>query len=218
MASKPFNSSYVGARADIQALVPKTARAVLDVGCSTGALGAAVKQATGARVVGVELDPAMAAEAAKKLDAVHVGDAAALLLGDTLAGERFDTIVFADVLEHLADPWAVLRRAKDLLAPGGCVITSLPNVRHIDTIFHLVVLGRWPYRDRGIHDRTHLRFFTKRNVQELFEQAGMRIERMETNYRLREKPKSINRIAKWFAWPGLKGFLAFQYLVRAVRT
>lgn len=218
MASKPFNSSYVGARPDIQALVPKSARVVLDVGCSTGALGAAVKQATGARVVGVELDPAMAAEAAKKLDAVHVGDAAAILLGDALAGERFDTIVFADVLEHLADPWAVLRRAKDLLAPGGCVITSLPNVRHIDTIFHLVVLGRWPYRDRGIHDRTHLRFFTKRNVVELFDQAGMRIERMDTNYRLREKPKSINRIAKWFAWPGLKGFLAFQYLVRAVRT
>ena len=217
MQPRAFNTSYVGARPDIEALFPASARSVLDVGCSTGVLGAAVKQKLGARVVGIELDRAMAAEAATRIDEVHVGDAVVVLMDSALDGQRLDVIVFADVLEHLVDPWAVLCRARDLLSPGGCVITSIPNIRHIDTIFNLLVRGYWPYRDRGIHDRTHLRFFTKRNVYELFDQAKMKIERIETNYRLRERPKSINRIAKWFALPGLRNFLAFQYIVRAVR-
>jgi len=216
MTDARFLRSYTSPRPDIEALVPDGVHTVLDVGCSTGVLGAAIKDRTGAKVIGIELDAEMAATAASRLDQVHVGDAAALLMGDTFRDQRFDVIVFADVLEHLVDPWEVLRRAGELLTDGGCVVTSLPNVRHVSTLFHLAVLGHWPYRDRGIHDRTHLRFFTLRNVRELFQQAGFRIERMNTNYRLRERPKRINRIAKWFAFPGIRGFLAYQYLVRAV--
>ena len=70
-------------------------------------------------------------------------------------------------------------------------------------------------RDRGIHDRTHLRFFTRRNVVELFRSAGLEIESVDAKYRLVERPHRINRFAKYFALPGLRGFLAFQYLVTA---
>ena len=210
-----FNPSYVGRRSDVERLLPPGVHSVLDVGCSVGALGASIKASTGAQVTGIEYSPAMAAEAEKVLDRVFVGDATAVIDGTTLEGMQFDAIIFADVLEHLPDPWLVLRRAVRLLSPGGRIIASLPNIRHLSTIYHLVVLGYWPYRDRGIHDRTHLRFFTRRNVLELFRSANLEIESVDAKYRLLERPHRINRFAKYFALPGLRGFLAFQYLVTA---
>ena len=210
-----FNPSYIGRRSDVERLLPPGARTVLDVGCSVGSLGASIKASTGAQVTGIEYSPAMAAEAEKVLDRVFVGDATAVIDGTALEGMRFDAIIFADVLEHLPDPWLTLRRAVRLLSPGGIIIASLPNIRHVSTIFHLVVLGYWPYRDRGIHDRTHLRFFTRRNVLELFRSADLSIDSIDAKYRLIERPHRVNRFAKYFALPGLRGFLAFQYLVTA---
>ena len=210
-----FNPSYIGRRSDVERLLPPGVHSVLDVGCSVGALGASIKASTGAQVTGIEYSPAMAAEAEKVLDRVFVGDATAVIDGTALEGMQFDAIIFADVLEHLPDPWLVLRRAVRLLGPGGRIIASLPNIRHLSTIYHLVVLGYWPYRDRGIHDRTHLRFFTRRNVLELFRSANLEIESVDAKYRLLERPHRINRFAKYFALPGLRGFLAFQYLVTA---
>jgi 2-polyprenyl-3-methyl-5-hydroxy-6-metoxy-1,4-benzoquinol methylase len=214
MSERDFNPSYIGRRPDIERLVPPDARAVLDVGCSTGTLGAAVKARTGALVVGIELSREMAQVASERIDEVLVGDAAELIILGGLENRRFDTIIFADVLEHMVDPWAVLRAAVGHLEPGGAVIASIPNVGHMDTISNLVFKERWPYRERGIHDRTHLRFFARKNVVELFKSAGLSIERMQTNYRFIEKPLRINRLARVLAVPGLRGLLAFQYLVR----
>jgi 2-polyprenyl-3-methyl-5-hydroxy-6-metoxy-1,4-benzoquinol methylase len=210
-----FNPSYIGQRLDIERLISPDARMVLDVGCSTGTLGAAIKAKTGAQVFGIELSADMAHEALGRIDRVFVGDAAEIILQGKLDGYQFDTIVFADVLEHLADPWAVLRAAASHLQPQGTIVASIPNIRHIDTIYNLVVKGYWPYRERGIHDRTHLRFFAKQNIIELFEGAGLAIAVLETNYRILEKPARLNRFAKYFACPIVKDFLAFQYLVCA---
>ena len=210
-----LNPAYTGGRPDIENLVSPTAKLVLDVGCSNGTLGAAIKARTGAQVVGVELSSTMAAEASNRLDRVFVDDAAAVFATGKLAEYKFDTIIFADVLEHLVDPWLVLQTATKYLTPEGTIIASLPNIRHIDTIYNLVVKGKWPYRDRGIHDRTHLRFFTKHNIIELFNSAGLVINRIETNYRLIEKPHSLNRLAKFIALPGIRNFFAFQYLIQA---
>jgi 2-polyprenyl-3-methyl-5-hydroxy-6-metoxy-1,4-benzoquinol methylase len=215
MNESDFNPSYVGRRPDIERLVSPDARAVLDVGCSTGALGEAIKARTAACVYGIELSPEMADIASGRLDRVFVGDAATVILGGGLGDSRFDTIIFADVLEHLIDPWAVLQAGARYLEPGGVVIASIPNVGHIDTICNLVFRGHWPYRERGIHDRTHLRFFTRKNIEELFAGAGLVIEQIETNYRFIEKPLKINRFARVFAIPGMRRLLAFQYLVRA---
>src|SRR6185436_18361828 len=79
----------------------------------------------------------------------------------------FDALLFADVLEHLREPADVLARFATLLSPGGYVIASLPNVRHHTVLWNLFRRGYWPHRDRGIHDRTHLRWFAKRNIEEL---------------------------------------------------
>ena len=218
MNTTNFNPSYVGKRNDILSLVPPNAKRVLDVGCSIGTLGLAIKENTGAMVVGIELSQEMAKIADQKLDKVFVGDVEEILAKKKLQGFKFDTIVFADLLEHLRDPWSVLESIVNYLEPQGILIASIPNVRHIDTIFNLVLKGYWPYRDRGIHDRTHLRFFTKRNINELFKNAGLSIDRIDANYRIIERPHRLNRFAKFLAIPGLRNLLTFQYLIRASLT
>jgi 2-polyprenyl-3-methyl-5-hydroxy-6-metoxy-1,4-benzoquinol methylase len=215
MSKTDFNPSYVGSRPDIERLLPSEAKLILDVGCSTGVLGAAVKAKTGAQVFGIELSEEMANEALDRIDKVFVGDATEIILKGKLSGYHFDTIIFADVLEHLIDPWITINAVANYLKPEGTIIASIPNIRHIDTIYNLVIRGYWPYRDRGIHDRTHLRFFTRKNIEQLFEQAGLSIDILETNYRLLERPLKINHFARFFALPGIRPFLAFQYLIRA---
>ena len=215
MSKTHFNPSYIGQRSDIVRLIPFEVKLVLDVGCSTGVVGAAVKARTGAQVFGIEVSEEMANEAHDRIDKVFVGDATEIILNRKLDGYHFDAIIFSDVLEHLIDPWATLSAAATHLNPAGTIIASIPNIRHIDTLFNLVLKGYWPYRDRGIHDRTHLRFFTKKNIAELFENAGLSIDIFEANYRLLEKPHTLNRFSRFFALPGVKNLLAFQYLLVA---
>ncbi len=212
-----FNVAYTGERPDILKLISSNTRSLLDVGCATGNLGEYVRRVFGAHVVGVELSPDMACIASSRLDEVIVGDANKVLSSNALTGRSFDCIVFGDLLEHLSDPWDAVRRAAGLLAPGGTIIASLPNVRHIDTIFNLVVKGRWPIRDRGIHDRSHLRFFTRKDSLSLFEQAGLRARLAGTNYRIIEHPSPINRLSRLVAIAPVKEFFAFQYLICAQR-
>ncbi len=215
MSQGHFNPAYVGRRGDIEKLIPSNAKLVLDIGCSIGTLGASIKESTGAQVYGIELSKEMAQEAASRLDKVMVGDAAEILAGGEWSNCRFDVIIFADVLEHMIDPWSVLKTAIRLLDAHGRVIASIPNIRHIDTVYNLVVKGYWPYRERGIHDRTHLRFFTKKNIMKMFAGAGLSIETIQTNYRIFEAPHRLNRYAQYLAFPIVRNFLAFQYLVRA---
>src|SRR5262249_27679766 len=160
---------YDQARPEVAALVPPSCHRVLELGCGSGRLGDLLTQ-RGHEVTGVELVPEVAAVARRRLARVEVMD----LEGDDWPFEpaSFDAVVAADVLEHLVDPWRVLRRAVALLRPGGVVVASLPNVQNIDVLWRLV-RGRWDYRERGILDRGHLRFFTLRSIRQLFEQAGL---------------------------------------------
>ena len=91
-----------------------------------------------------------------------------------LAGERFDLVVLADVLEHLPDPWDALATCRQMLAPGGTVLLSVPNVSHY-TVAWPLLLGRWQYVDSGLLDRTHLRFFTPSSLADALSQAGLEV-------------------------------------------
>lgn len=211
-----FNPSYIGARNDILTLIPDNISRVLDIGCSTGASGEQIKQRNNnVEVVGIEFDKKMAEVAKKKLDKVIVGDIENINLADSFPPDYFDCIIFADILEHLKNPWAILKNTARFLNDSGVVIASIPNVRHYTTIINLVIKGYWPYRDRGIHDKTHLRFFTLRNIQELFQYVNLNIERFERNYRIIEKPHRLNRFSKYFAFYPCKEFITFQYLIVA---
>lgn len=113
------------------------------------------------------------------------------------------------------NPWDVLKSTTSFLDNQGVVIASVPNVRHYTTITNFLFKGYWPYRERGIHDRTHLRFFTLRNIRELFQYAHLSIETIERNCRFIEEPHELNRLSKYFAFYPCKDFLTFQYLIVA---
>lgn len=156
--------------------IPEHACSILDVGCGAAAFSMQLMR-SGRTVVGVEPNAEAAAAAAQHLSRVLCSDIDGAWR-DLPAG-GFEVIVFNDVLEHLADPWAVLRRARAHLAPGGCVVASIPNVRHVSVLRPLLVDGLWDYQAEGILDRTHLRFFTAPSIRTLFEDSGYRIDSME---------------------------------------
>ena len=204
---------YETARPDVQALVPATAARILDLGCASGALGEALKRTRPAYVVGVELDPEYARDAATRLDRVVTGDVSEAIDGLDPA-EPFDCIVAADVLEHLVDPWDVLRRAADRLQPGGTVVVSVPNVRQWQTFVALLVHGRWPRLPSGLFDATHLRWFTLRDARELLEQAGLEVVSVEPKLWFQGPVLKVMRLV---ARTPLAPFVTGQYLLAGVK-
>jgi 2-polyprenyl-3-methyl-5-hydroxy-6-metoxy-1,4-benzoquinol methylase len=163
-------------RLEMLPLVPANCRRLLDVGCGAGGFGEGLKQSRRVEVWGVEPMPSQAAIAATKLDHVVTGQ---FDEETELPEKAFDCIVFNDVLEHMVAPELALRYAKALLSPGGCVVASIPNVRHLPVIWDLVVHAQWEYRDCGILDKTHLRFFTRSSAVKLFESEQYAIEHIE---------------------------------------
>jgi 2-polyprenyl-3-methyl-5-hydroxy-6-metoxy-1,4-benzoquinol methylase len=144
-----------------------TGKRVLDVGCSSGYLAQ-----TGNSVVGIELDPAAAAEAEPWCERVLVGDVETMPL-DGLG--HFDVILCGDLLEHLRDPRAALARLRPL---GDRLVASTPNVANWAIRLSLLG-GRWRYTERGILDRTHTHLFTRATLREAVESAGWRVERID---------------------------------------
>ena len=149
--------------AKLASLVSQSGR-ILDVGCGTGSITEIIKQKTGAEVIGIEPDPARQAAAAARGLNVHCG-----LLSEDFLREHgpFQTILFADVLEHLPSPGAMIQLAKKGLAPEGAIVASVPNVAHFFVRMNLLA-GNFDYRDCGIMDATHLRWFTRQSLQAFF--------------------------------------------------
>jgi precorrin-6B methylase 2 len=162
---------------DLLRLMPIDARHVLEVGCGAGALGAEYKRVNPTcTYTGIELVEAAAARARERLDRVICGSVEALspaALAQVPRGE-VDCLVYGDVLEHLVQPWQVLREQVSWLAPGGQVLACIPNVQHMSVLVGLL-RGQFRYQDEGLLDRTHLRFFTLEGVRELFASAGLEL-------------------------------------------
>jgi len=213
-----FNISYIGERNDILNLLPNNVKRVLDIGCSIGTLGEKIKKRNHAEVVGIEINEQMGKIAKEKLDKVIIGDIENVNLSDYLVPNYFDCVIFADTLEHLKNPWGVLKNANKFLNNRGIVIASIPNVRHYTTIINLLFKGYWPYRERGIHDNNHLRFFTLKNIEELFQYAGLKIYKIIRKYRIIERPHFLNKCSKYLALPFIKDFITFQYLIIAKKN
>ncbi|MCC7260914.1 MAG: glycosyltransferase, partial [Candidatus Latescibacteria bacterium] len=134
----------------------------------------------GTEVVGVEINARAAALARNHLARVIEGSIEELEFLPYGAG-HFDCVVLGDVLEHLRDPEAVLRRLLEYLSPAGCLVCSIPNIRHQSVMLELMVNGRWQYRDEGLLDRTHLRFFTRTEIAQLLERLGLHAEEISAS-------------------------------------
>jgi 2-polyprenyl-3-methyl-5-hydroxy-6-metoxy-1,4-benzoquinol methylase len=151
---------------------------VLELGCATGMFGRVLKERhPKAHVTGIEAGHAAAAVAATRLDRVITSrledvDFAAHGIGPG----SFDLVVAGDVLEHLHNPWEALVRVRPLIAPGGRLVASVPNVRNLGVIASLAVAGRFEYTERGLLDITHLRFFTLDDLRVMLDGTGYDLE------------------------------------------
>lgn len=164
-------------------MIPDTPGCVLDVGCFCGGNGRWLKARFPAcHITGVEMLEKAAAVAMNDYDRVIVGrledvDFASegLLLG------RFDAIIAGDVLEHMVNPWQALQRLKPLLSPAGALYASIPNVRNLRVV-QALAKGLWPYDRFGIKDVTHLRFFTKAEIEKMFAETGWVIDAIDYKF------------------------------------
>jgi 2-polyprenyl-3-methyl-5-hydroxy-6-metoxy-1,4-benzoquinol methylase len=154
-------------------LIPDGSR-VLDVGCSTGHFGAALQELKGCTVIGVDLNEADILEARKILFDAQVLDITRDGAVESLG--MFDVVVFADVIEHLVDPRGALRRIREILNEGGMVAYSIPHMGHLSVRLDLLE-GRFPYRELGLLDRTHLHYYDRAEINGVFDDAGFVVSR-----------------------------------------
>ncbi len=161
---------------DLLGVIPPDARTVLEIGCGTGVMARDYRRINpSVRYLGVEMNPEAAAMAEEHINHVVVGDIAAVDPSELGLGEgSVDCLVFGDVLEHMVDPWAAIRKLAPLLRDGGQAVASIPNVQHWTMILNLF-MSRWEYADEGLMDRTHLRFFTVEGMRKLFDEAGLKV-------------------------------------------
>lgn len=205
----PDQNYFTHLRTDVLAMIPETAHTFLSVGCGSGRTeGELVKK--GARVVGIEIDHEAAAEARDRGLEILEGDATEISC--TLGEQQFDCLIYADVLEHIADPVALMRTHIGSLAPGGCAIVSVPNFRNLYVFRQLFLHGHIRYQDSGILDRTHLRITTRKMVLEWFDEVGLSCDLVD--YRIwTRRERAIVRASLGL----LREFFAAQVVLRGIK-
>ena len=165
---------YSHPRPELVAALPASdGNRVLDLGCGSGSMSQYIReQGKASEIWGVEINPdaAAAAKESGALDRVLEGNLETVTA--QLPRAHFTHVIAGDVLEHLVDPWQALEDLKATMAPGSQFICSIPNIRNLSFILALLFKRRFEYRDSGVMDRTHLRFFARKDVYDLFAKAG----------------------------------------------
>jgi SAM-dependent methyltransferase len=162
-------------RLDLLSRIDLAAKNVLEFGCGEAPLGAALKQRQRCRVVGIELDPKAAAIARKRIDDVYCADVREIV---AILDEQFDWIIGGDIVEHLDEPWSFLSDLRRIAAPGGHLLLSLPNIANAAIISDLI-RGRFDYVYMGLTCVGHLRFFTRRSIEDMLTIAGWSVVSIE---------------------------------------
>lgn len=201
-------------RKEILPLLPEDMARVLEVGCGSGGTLEWLKREKGCSwIAGIELSEESGRIAGERLDFFVLGNVEQMDL--PFPSGSVDLVLCLDVLEHLVDPWAAVRRLCVLLRPGGFLIASLPNICHRSAIIPLLFRDRWDYQPSGILDRTHLRFFTRKTSVELLEQNGFAVDMVMPVVPVARGSKT------WFlnliTFGLFRRFLTTQYLIRAKR-
>lgn len=165
--------------------IPDRAERILDAGCGAGLFGEGLKKTIKREIWGIEMDLESANLAKQRIDKVIVGDISTSI--KMVPDSYFDCVVFNDVLEHLVDPWKILMDTKGKLNAGGVVVCSVPNVRYLFLLKDLLFNRQWKYESFGVLDKTHLRYFTKDSISDMF---------ISLDYEVL-KIKGINGIKSW---------------------
>lgn len=203
---------YHRSRTEIKSLLPAFSQKVLDVGCGEGETLSWLRSINKCdETFGIEMIEEAGVIAKTIVDHLVIGN----IEEYDYSGVKFDLILFLDVLEHLIDPWAVLKKlAAQNLKKGGTVIAIIPNIRYYHVFFPLIFHGQWKYRDTGVLDRTHLRFFTKSSARNLMTDAGLKIMNVLSN------PVDVSRklsLASKLTLHVFRDFLTQQYIIRGTK-
>jgi 2-polyprenyl-3-methyl-5-hydroxy-6-metoxy-1,4-benzoquinol methylase len=200
-------SYYCFTRSEIAPLLPQKASRILDVGCGAGSTSAWLRTIyPDAKLIGFEVSNELRSHLETILDEVHIVD-----LNSSTPRVAADLVLFLDVLEHLADPEDLLRKMIGCLPRDVTIIVSVPNIAHASVSLPLLFQGRFDYKDAGILDRTHLRFFYRDSAVALLNHAGLEVtEGLETGL---GGPKS--RFLDRITFGRLRNRLAKQYIMRA---
>jgi len=211
MLRRNHESYFSNTRYDLIELVADGNNKILEVGCGEGNTGKALKeQGKATEVVGIEKESVIADIAKTKLDKVICADVEAVEL--PFSQGYFDYVIMGDVLEHLYDPWALVRKLRPYLKKGGYILASIPNIRNWRIVKDLVLKGEWKYCHDGLLDDAHLRFFTKKTIIRLFQSEHFVVNRIIPRFkvRLQKKPNFANKLTLGL----LEDFLTFQYIVK----
>jgi 2-polyprenyl-3-methyl-5-hydroxy-6-metoxy-1,4-benzoquinol methylase len=198
---------------------------VLDVGCSSGTLGEVLIREKNCTVDGLELFHNDAVLARKKLRKIYELNVESDDLGDII--DKYDFIIFADVIEHLVNPVAALTEVKKLLKPTGAILYSIPNMAHISIRLELMQ-GNFDYTETGLLDETHLHFYTKNHIEDIFAEAGYAIKDQKYTYmnyphkfvenRLKKLGLSVGDSSKFATIMNKVEAQAFQFIGCAINT
>jgi glycosyltransferase involved in cell wall biosynthesis/2-polyprenyl-3-methyl-5-hydroxy-6-metoxy-1,4-benzoquinol methylase len=221
MTDQEKNDYFRQERREVEAVVPDHAERILDVGCGEGILGRNLLNKGAKEVTGIELSREVCDRAKDNLTNVICGDIENIDLN--FKKKYFDCMIFADILEHLKDPLSILKKCSEYLSDSGCVVTSIPNVGYYGVI-DMLAQGQWTYAEHGILDRTHVRFFTRKEIETLFSNAGFEITSISYNmnsaYENLDDPYSGNISFGRVELSGLspeemRDLFVFQYIIRA---
>ena len=213
-ALKMKNQYYEYTRKEILPLLPDNPSKVLEIGCGAGNTLVWLKNLKHCTWIGgVEISPEAVEIARERLDAVYPVNIEQNSL--PIQESTLDLILCLDVLEHMIDPWEVVRRLRKLLKPGGALIVSIPNIRNHKVLFPLLFKGKWNYADAGILDKTHLRFFVRDTAIHLVGASGLHVDTISsTGLGRSRRSKAINAML-----PSLiKSLFEKQYLIRGIRV
>jgi len=220
MEQTPIN---LAANGDVLLLMPKDARRIIEVGCSGGGLAREYRPTNpGCEYIGIEINDTYAKVAREHCTRVLVDDIEHMSdqVFASLAGSA--CWIFGDVLEHLYDPWAVLRRIRASLSPESSVIACIPNAQHWSLQARLNC-GRFRYEEKGLMDRTHIRWFTRATIDEMFDSCGYTI--VDGRCRILDEPHREVALAGIRAFAEIIGAdvekastdaMPLQYVVRAM--
>lgn len=211
-----FNNSYIGLRRDLIKYIDKGEHIILDVGCALGVNGNfLLNNHYASKVVGIEYDAKMATEASKCNSEIFCGDLNDKVFRESILNSEyaFDYILFGDILEHLYKPGRVLKELKSKLKPQGKVIISLPNIAHIELFIQVYLKGSWPQNSRGIFDRTHIRWFTRKDVFDLVSSSNLEVITYERKFRSRDAIGSKFNWKTKFLKLINKDLVTFQHIV-----
>ncbi|MBC8394394.1 MAG: class I SAM-dependent methyltransferase [Deltaproteobacteria bacterium] len=175
--SEKSQGYYENPRFEMLNYIPENCKRSVEFGCGTGGFSSLLKTERNAEAWAVEIHKESADEAATKLDRVINADAMQGV--EELPDAFFDCAVFLDVLEHLVDPYELLRRIKTKIRPDSVIICSIPNIRYYRAFKKYVFGGDWKYEDHGVMDKTHLRFFTKKSLIRVFSSLDYEITHLD---------------------------------------